>query len=257
LLIHAIAQRLKITESHAAKLIEKYIEDIQYRLETGETIIFDSLGVLSKPDASFRFIPSRETEILPEAFGLSPVSVVKNNNEEDIVTVTTKSVNPGYAKAKNKNIKNERFLFVLGVLVILTVAGYFLFLFNHSGTDQYEPKGNPVDTIKPVPVIQKSEDSVSVDLDSVQTIDIENIGTHPGNAFYYLIGGSFKSAQNADNYFSEMQENGYHPIHLGQVGNFYLIALDTFHTNREATRAYIHFEDLNPGKDAWIYHPSE
>lgn len=55
----------------------------------------------------------------------------------------------------------------------------------------------------------------------------------PHTESYYTVGGSFKSPENADKFFNLLTAKGYHPVHLGLTGNFYLVAIDSFATERK------------------------
>jgi hypothetical protein len=51
-----------------------------------------------------------------------------------------------------------------------------------------------------------------------------------------------------------MSELGYHPIQLGKAGDFYLVALDTFHTASEAFEAAEQYAPVLRKTEIWVYH---
>lgn len=263
LLLHYMAARLKLSESQVSRLIDKYTEDVLYRLETGETVVLESLGTLSFSEGRFGFAESREANILPEAYGLTSVSLISADRKSDNQTQITEQFSEGIVPFKRQKSAFRRYGWWAGIFMIFTLAGYFLFLFNN--TDRSEnsvSSGNYSDTTIQIPFPEKNEDSLVFTADSSRMVIPDTItkgasGTvliHPLSGYFYLIGGSFKSEENARDYFSEIQGKGFQPIDLGKIGNFYLVAIDTFRTQRDVERAFFRFKDIYPRKDAWIYH---
>ncbi len=70
---------------------------------------------------------------------------------------------------------------------------------------------------------------------------------------YYLVAGSFRSEKNAGDFMQKLIREGYQPVNLGQVGSYFIVATDSFMTEREAVRAANRYNEQHPGSEAWIY----
>lgn len=91
--------------------------------------------------------------------------------------------------------------------------------------------------------------------DSVLAATANSVSVPSREDLFYLIGGSFSTQQKANEFFNKMSDKGYHPLHLGQVGNYFRVALNAFSTKRDADLAVIRLKDTTDIQDAWIYHP--
>lgn len=70
---------------------------------------------------------------------------------------------------------------------------------------------------------------------------------------YYLVGGSFKSEENAETFYRELVAKGVEPFHLGKRGNFYIVGIGTYDTEEEASAAKREYLDKHPGSGVWIW----
>jgi hypothetical protein len=72
---------------------------------------------------------------------------------------------------------------------------------------------------------------------------------------FYLIGGSFIDAENAEKYFQRMKNQGYDPFHLGKQGSFFLVGLEIHDNEIEAYGAQYNFLDKYPDSGVWVFIP--
>ena len=111
-----------------------------------------------------------------------------------------------------------------------------------------------------VPSDTAKTDTVKADSSLTEITQItDTVGTDayitPVRSEYYLIGGSFKKEENAKKYFQQMKEKGYEPFHLEKKGNFYIVGIGIFDTEREAFIAQANFIDKYPDSGAWVLIP--
>ena len=112
---------------------------------------------------------------------------------------------------------------------------------------------------------QKSlEVTDSVMNDSIQNLPVEMVGqttdenvsaetAEPGTSKFYLVGGSFKEQENVDKFIEQFDAEGYEPFLLGKRGNFFIVVIGTYSTEREAVIARDTFMEKNPGSGTWVF----
>ncbi len=220
LLAGFIAHKEKITVARARILVEQFADDVAYRLHRGETIELERIGKLTEKDGRIEFIPCSGALSLPDAFGLErailPHSGLQSGDEKKV-------------KTADNQLPGKRKRILLWAIVAALLISLILIVVVLSREDK---TGKRVDT----------KDAAS---DAWEKI--------PGKNWYYLVGGSFKSPQNAGEYITEMETKGFHPVLLGKIGSFFVVAIDSFPTSREARKASQRYSDLIPDTDFWIY----
>jgi hypothetical protein len=247
-----IAQYQKITLPQATRLLDKFTGDILYRTEKGEKVTIGLLGSLYMEDGELLFKPGSDSLQLPEAFGLSPVVI-----REDLKTTVQPDL---FMKSENR----RRIPVWIAATAILVLAGIITALWLIlSNKKQKEPTLSqlPVNTTQPIqevltPVQSDTTDQQNAQAESLETDkgSVAPFHSHPRRDLYYTIGGSFRSESNALEYSNKMTGLGFHPIQLGKVGDFYLVALDTFHTASEAFEAADQYAPVLRKTEIWVYH---
>jgi hypothetical protein len=221
---------------------------LMVQLELGEEVFIGNIGSLTLKQGELLFNPGESSYENSESFGLQPIAVSDYDSvsEKDKVTTTAEI---------RKNLFS-RWLwtgsFLLFFLIALTL--YFVFYTNNQTIKQSEP-AIPKDTTenkKPEPQI--FPDSIVFEQNEIKPASKDSIILHSGKELYYTIGGSFRSQQNANEFYEKMSQGGFHPIQLGLIGNFYLVALDTFNTAQEAFEAADQYVRIYRNTDIWIYH---
>jgi hypothetical protein len=248
LLIKYIAQQQKITPTQASRVLEKFSGDVMVQLELGEEVFIGNIGSLTLKQGEIQFNPDELSKENAESFGLQPLTV------SDFEPVSEKEeVTP------NDTIEKKRFsrwIWIGSFLLIflIVVSLYFAFIPKHHSLQQsisVIPKDTTT-TIKPEPQI--SPDSTVFEQNEIKPVLKDTLTQHPRKELYYTIGGSFRSQQNANEYCEKMNLKGFHPIQLGLIGNFYLVALDTFNTAQRAFDAADQYARIYRKTDIWIYH---
>ncbi len=249
LLAGFIAHKEKITVARARILVEQFADDVAYRLHRGETIELERIGKLTEKDGRIEFIPCSGALSLPDAFGLErailPHSGLQSGDEKKVKTADNQL--PG----KRKRILLWAIVAALLISLILIVVVLSREDKTGKRVDTKDAASStaeqvqPVSSLPPAPADTIPETTPAMTGDSPQPL--------PGKNWYYLVGGSFKSPQNAGEYITEMETKGFHPVLLGKIGSFFVVAIDSFPTSREARKASQRYSDLIPDTDFWIY----
>ena len=284
LLVGSVALGEGVSHFDALKLIEKERENLIYNLDKGEKVTLEDTGELSADEKfEIQFVPFEDENLLLDSFGLETVlledsvekkgvpvkveaSSEQKKEEPKPVVIAEKKFSetkpiPVQNKKPEKEEKKKRgWLWLLLMLLPIIIVG--VFLLNQNKTDkkpEVKTIEKPTLVIKEKPVVK--QDSVVVDSISVSSQDSSKIKKTEiipietvisDSPKYYLVGGSFKEEKNADNYLIELKEKGFEPFNLGKRGNFYIIGIGAFNTEKEALIAKKKFTTENPGSGAWV-----
>ncbi len=213
-----------------------------------------------------------EAVLLEDSAEKEPVVGIVEENSEPEKEESTPVVLPGKEISETATIpvqnketekeekKKRSWLWLLLMLVPIIIVG--VYLLNQKKTEEIPPTKTvekPTLTIKEKPIL--TQDSVVVDSTSVlsqdsskiekaEIIPIETVVSDAPK--FYLVGGSFKEEKNADNYLIELKDKGFEPFKLGKRGNFYIIGIGTFNTEKEAVIAKQKFIAENHGAGVWV-----
>jgi|ADurb_H2B_02_Slu_FD_contig_31_3907323_length_3323_multi_10_in_0_out_0_3 nucleoid DNA-binding protein len=246
-----LAHSLKITASRATKIVSGFADDVVYRLEHDETVRFEELGKLVPTEGGIEFIPEEKSGELADSFGLQPLTVTTPESSVLTIPASGRTFEKEYKKRKTMAAGIAGFFTLLAALAAL----YFLFLHKKPSSLVTGPAvAEKTDSVSAA-VQHQSADTLDTQSGHAMIIPADSSGVViPHTESYYTVGGSFKSPENADKFFNLLTAKGYHPVHLGLTGNFYLVAIDSFATEREAVRAANVYNSLNPETEAWVYH---
>ncbi len=179
--------------------------------------------------------------------GLVAASGPEKQDDREVTSNLGEQVNPV--------AKTSRPVIWIVLIIILAFLAAVWFLFFHTRQDSEASKPPQMATpVAPTPGPATADSMVTtsepVGKDSVSAI---HVAPSPGD-LYFMVGGSFRSQQNADQYFTKMSAKGFHPVHLGQLGSYFLVAIDSFKTEREAVSAINDYNDRFPDAGAWVFH---
>jgi len=250
-LLNYLVQRYKMTTPQAHKLLDQFTEDLEYRLYSGEPVVMGNIGILTKSGNRILFEPERKKISHAGAFGLTPVAARPASDYQSQQPETENvSVKPGQKK------RNTWIVALIGLAFITVITIWVL----SRNSSRYPGKT----TSEPVAEAGSFPGMIPIPAgDSLSTGNIrdstENNLQYPGDnsSLYYLIGGSFRSQKNADEYTKEMIGKGYQPVSLGRKGQYYLVALESFKSENEALKALNRLTRENPEGGFWLYHPEK
>lgn len=279
LLVGKIAEGEVISHFDALKEIEKERENIIYQLDKGEKVYLEETGELFINDNNeIQLEPIQSKNLLLDSFGLESVSI---EEKEKVVPLENK-IEPEKEEPPKKepNIEHEEklepiadkvtdteenkkrsWLWLLFILAPIIIVGMYI---STKKAGEKAPRvkttDEPTMSIKENPIAgpeltlidsvpTPSEDSILTD--GIKTLPIETIV--PSLSKFYLVGGSFKAKENADNYLIQLKAEGFEPFHIGKRGNFYIVGIGTYNTEKEALAAKRDFSKENTRSGIWIY----
>lgn len=248
-LLNYLVQRFRMTTPQAHKLLDQFTDDLEYRLYSGEPVALESIGILTKSGNRILFEPERKKISHSDAFGLTPVAARPAGNNRDKQPLNENVKEKPAAKKRNLWILALMGLALVAVLTIWTVNRYSSG-YPDKTTSESVPGAGSIPGISPI----APEDSLSGG-NIRDTTENSIQGPVEEACLYYVIGGSFKSQMNADEYTVKMIGKGYQPVSLGRKGQFYLVALESFKTEDEALKALNRLTRENPEGGFWLYHP--
>jgi nucleoid DNA-binding protein/cell division septation protein DedD len=151
--------------------------------------------------------------------------------------------------------KRRKWLWLL-ILAPVAVAGIY-FLFSKTKTNKTENSFQESSV-----VVVPSRESQIIDSVDVTTqndsASLINTGsqitkiTLSDSLRFVLVGGSFKDEENAEKYLQQLKEAGLEPFHLGKRGNFFIIGVGRYNSEKEALTASREYSEKNPESAFWI-----
>lgn len=190
--------------------------------------------------------PVSQTEVIPE-------------NEKEIEKIKLPRPLPDWAIEKPVERKKTSGFWYLLILIPIFIAGYFVFRNNNNPnktennvdqTMKNEQEGIHVQTIPAIDSMQN--DSVQNEVEAVKNLEPQ-VNLSEGNSKYYLVGGGFKSGENAEKYIVRLKEKGIDGIMLGKMGNMNLVGIAAYDTEQEAYNALNRKIKENPEWNLWVY----
>jgi nucleoid DNA-binding protein len=259
-LLQHIAKAQKLSAPQANKQLQQLCDDIQYRLDHGETISLEGLGKLSRIDNQYHFVSVEGAEISPEAFGLEALHMASLVRKPELPPETKPPVklepseDTDKTLPRNKKKKSRKALYWL-LLIPFIVTAVWLYWAN------VNQKPTIADKVETVPLREPEIAHLPETIDDITESDEEqqfagevDIGPlHPRHGVYYLVGGSFLTRENAEKYFEQISGRGHEPIHLGEIGSFHLVAMAVFDTEREAYIAQMNILRRDSTAGVWVY----
>jgi nucleoid DNA-binding protein len=289
LLAGFVAQSEQIPVQEALGKIDSERDEIFYKLDKGEKVILEGAGILFYDEnREIQFEPSEGENLLPDAFGLDSISVkdepqeVTEEKPEDIAASgisedeevlpedkTEKEPEPfaSYKPAETYSEPSEKkkkrgWMWFLLLLIPIIVAGIYILQKNKKeppkpveikieSLQKEEQTVQIADTLVADSIISQQADTLTADDSMINYPDY----IEPDTTKFYVIGGSFENAENAEKYLLRMKNEGYSPFHLGKHGSFYLIGLEIYDNEIEAYGAQYNFLDKYPDSGVWVFIP--
>lgn len=207
-----------------------------------------------KPAETVEIESSEEVqEEAPEVITEEKEDPAKKEEEKIPEPVATIPQEPG----KEKKRKGGWWWLLLILIPLIAVAVFLLM--------KEKKPAAPVKTTPPAEVnIQEArpagtndsiqaDSTISVLKDSLTVSEPEPKKTELSDTTgFFLVGGSFKAEENAETYLQQLKAQGYEPFHLGKYGNFYIVGIGRYNTEREALKAKDEYAESNPGSGVWV-----
>lgn len=273
LLIHTLSVSKGISYEQAKQEVDEFVQACFQDLTLGKTLVLEKIGRIRK-DLDGRYLFDQDTTInyLEDSYGfqsfISPAisrDSMQKRIERRFADRRLRPANP---------VKNKKVYWAAVVLLpVIFLAGWIFFnpVFEFSGGQQTgfitinepEKKNAELDNTESVPkpeVTAHTTENTSADLktDPAPVVESGKKNTLPEikNAIpqsrYYVIGGAFKSRENADKMLDMMRQEGYAAEDAGQnpAGLYMVSYFSSLHRSEAQENLVIIRRDKNPS--AWL-----
>lgn len=213
----------------ASRCVEEWVSTLWARLVVGESITFDGVGALSRPDESVAFTPCPPSERATAYFGLLPVALP-----------------PTIVRAKgNKNRKIKRNAVLIPLFAALLGGGGYaayyyldwpyiasLMPWNKSSTETTATIPSAAKETPPAVTTPPRHIDTTAERQSEQSaLNLVDSSLHQHNALqpvesstlYYIVAGSFRNEENAEKQVKELRRLGFRDPKIRRENEFYQV----------------------------------
>lgn len=262
-----ISKKERISEDEAIKAISSFVTNSNQRLESGNTVIFEGIGIVTPlEEGKIGFKQSHQSNLLPETYGMEAVPLVAMDKK---VAITPR---------KRESLIWMWLLLTIALISLLLVAGWWFFIKNtdtnttlntqttHVTTNRTTSTVNNTSTVNESKTdsavanssttYKSSETDVNTVPEKLNPKDAESVEetfqTHLQNKkFIYLIVGSFKAKDNAIKLQKSLKSSSYESEILNTDTGFYRVTLGKFPNADAATKILNEYADAHPQSEIW------
>lgn len=275
LLIGRISERLNIGYADSKRLVEDYITDLKKKIKGGERVHLDMIGYFqNNKEGSIQFEPDRDSNYLPGSYGLSSFVRMPVENYEVSETVFRKSDKDPLVLANRRKMVWRAAIavpFIAAMIIIPLKTDLFRSnaSLNPMAKAQFEEAGAAVQPETAAIIITEAKTEDAVIEEEVLSEAAEGEGAEPeavnidipdneplvtstkGDGLFYLIIGSFKSQNNASEFFNDISKSETDAELFKGDNGFIRVSLESYGTKKEAeSRRDIRRNDY---PDIWIW----
>jgi len=253
LFINHVASELGINYIAARKKIDLMVQELNYRLTDGEEIAVSGLGILKYDEQQHLvFTPKIETNLNIDAFGLGSFSYeslfARQVARQAISQQDRQAVEVIFQKRSLKKVLLAvPLLFALAVIPLKNNT----ILTQKSNIASIQAMMTPVQTVVE-PTTEEITETVSIVEEQTAEI-IEEQTPAVAEINYFLIVGSFKSAENADKFIQQLDKKGFQGTNIGVINGMHYISLGGYTEMEEALVSQKNYRAQSSGSGAWIY----
>ena len=244
LLINCISDNLGISYFEAKQKLESFVEETTLCLERNRNVYFEGVGYLHYDSReNLQFEPQLKQNLLVESYGLQnfsyeklyqrqiPKPAFKVEYREPIPVI--------FQKRKLKKL-------VVALPILLAIA-----LIPMKNNKEYVSKSN----MGMWETLARTTPATPAQVNEQSTAEYNSVTTTPVvNQFkYFIIGGSFKSEENANKYIQQLNEEGYTAKNLGIFKGLHRVAMKGFSTMEAAQKELNTIKYHNPKSGIWIH----
>ena len=245
LLINYISEAEGIDYFNAKQKLDSFVEETMLNLERNRNIYFDGVGYLHYDSReNLQFEPQLKQNLLVESYGLQNFSYEKLYQRQ----MPKPAIKVEYREPVPV-IFQQRKLKKLAIAIPLLIA---MALIPMKKNNEYLSKS---DMGLWETLIQSTPTATAQTQEQNLTEKSINVTTAPETEQlkYFIIGGSFKSEENADKYIQQLKEQGYNGQNLGVFKGLNRVAIKGFSTMDEAQKELNSLLTKNPASGVWIH----
>ena len=245
LLINYISEAEGIDYFNAKQKLDSFVEETMLNLERNRNVYFEGVGYLHYDSReNLQFEPQLKQNLLVESYGLQNFSYEKLYQRQ----MPKPAIKVEYREPVPV-IFQQRKLKKLAIAIPLLIA---MALIPMKKNNEYLSKSDmglweTLIQSTPTAPVQTQEQNLTEKSVNVTTVpETEQLK-------YFIIGGSFKSEENADKYIQQLKEQGYNGQNLGVFKGLNRVAIKGFSTMDEAQKELNSLLTKNPASGVWIH----
>lgn len=244
LLINFISETERIDYFSAKQKLTAFVEETMLNLERNRNVNFEGVGYLHYDSReNLLFVPQIKQNLLVDSYGLQDFSFEKLYQRQIPRPAFKISQHPDAIPIIFEKRKLRRLTVAIPLLMALALIPI-------KNNKQYLLKTD----MGLWETLLQSTPSASVHAVEATTAEYAaNLATVKTEEFpYYIIGGSFKSEDNAHKYMKQLKDQGFSGLNLGIIKGWHRIAIKGFSTFGEAQKELNHLLYQNPQSGVWI-----
>jgi cell division septation protein DedD len=275
-----VAQTESYTYNVALKEIDGYVGKCKLQLISGDKVIIEQVGTLSKnAEGSLQFEPFKNVNYLKDSFGFTAIQFLPVEENKSVKEVSKQvreftALRPSKPQKKYSSRKIVNAILISGSFIWLCFNLYIVSpskftLSSLNPVAETISVAQPVVTpsAKPVPVATSASPIVEAASPTVKETPPPAVAQEkklpvfeatkipaskiPDKSFL-VIGGAFRSEENANNFLESLKNVGFNNAHILQKDEkLMMVCFDSFSTREEADAERKRIKTMQ--KDAWIY----
>jgi hypothetical protein len=244
LLINYISEADGIDYFNAKQKLDSFVEETMLNLEKNRNVYFDSVGYLHYDSReNLQFEPQLKQNLLVESYGLQNFSYEKLYQRQ--------MPKPAFKVEYREPVPvifQQRKLKKLVIAIPLLIAMALIPMKHNNEYLSKSDMGMWETLIQSTPAAPIQTPELNLTENTVTEVASET-----EQLKYFIIGGSFKSEENANKYIMQLKEQGYNGLNLGVFNGLNRVAMRGFANMGDAQKELNSLLTKNPGSGVWIH----
>lgn len=281
LLVNFICEREDVGYLEARKMVSEYVSETIFKLESGEKIVLEGIGVLRYDDSEHLAFEAFKGEILrPDVFGLGAMHFPQLISKHAPIVAPAFRDHSPERRARSRSLVKYVMIAIPVLAAIYFVPRYpdykTIFKPQAASTTSVMLTDSPstLNNSRTVaPVIKQSEIKAAPETDTPAQVSNPDAGkpatsmtgtnaepvaslTMPATGGmvrkYHVVGGCFKVRENADKLAARLLKAGYHPEVSEWGNNYFRVSVERFENRSDAETVLAKLQEAEPGNGYWL-----
>ncbi len=246
LLVNYISEIEGINYFDAKRKLDNFVEELLLTLERNRNVYFEGIGYLHYDSKeNLQFEPQLKENLLIDSFGMQNFTfekVYQRQMPKPAARIDYREPVPVlFQKRKAKRL-------VIAVPLLIALA---LIPMKHN--NEYFAKSDMGlwETITHSQVTPPTQ--IQAEEKAVEKLPVATVASPVQELKYFIIGGSFRSEENANKYIEQLKNQGYTGRNLGVFKGLNRVAIVGFPTQEEAQKELNSMLSKNPDSGVWIH----